>query len=102
VYLFGSPAHHQVHHSYHPAHINKNFAFMFPVWDVMFRTFHVPQTDVDVKFGLSGHPEDEFTSCVELYWVPFRNALATLRQRTRTMRHARMSQGTVALSEEPR
>jgi sterol desaturase/sphingolipid hydroxylase (fatty acid hydroxylase superfamily) len=73
VYLFGCPAHHQVHHSYHPTHINKNFAFMLPVWDLMFGTFQMPETDADVKFGLSDREEEEFTSCVGLYVVPFRN-----------------------------
>ena len=73
VYMFGSPAHHQVHHSYHPTHINKNFAFMFPVWDLLFGTFQVPETNADVKFGLSEREEEEFTSCMELYFVPFRN-----------------------------
>lgn len=28
--IFPSPAHHHVHHSFHPDHIDKNFAFMFP------------------------------------------------------------------------
>ena len=72
-YLFGSPAHHQVHHSYHPTHINKNFAFMFPVWDVVFGTYQMPETDADVKFGLSEREDEEFTSCIDLYLVPFRN-----------------------------
>src|SRR5262245_11413890 len=75
VYMFGSPAHHQVHHSYHPTHINKNFAFMFPVWDLIFGTFQVPQTNADVKFGLSDREEEEFTSCLGLYFVPFRNVV---------------------------
>ena len=73
AYLFGSPAHHQVHHSYHPTHINKNFAFMFPFWDVVFGTYHMPATNADVKFGLSEREEEEFTSCLELYLLPFRN-----------------------------
>ena len=37
--LFASPAHHQIHHSYHSEHINKNFAFIFPWWDSLFGTF---------------------------------------------------------------
>jgi sterol desaturase/sphingolipid hydroxylase (fatty acid hydroxylase superfamily) len=78
VYMFGCPAHHQVHHSYHPTHINKNFAFMFPVWDVVFGTFQMPRTNADVKFGLGEHEEEEFTSCVELYVVPFRNVFRML------------------------
>ncbi|MEM9499967.1 MAG: sterol desaturase family protein, partial [Pseudomonadota bacterium] len=39
--IFPSPAHHHVHHSYHPDHIDKNFAFMLPVWDVIFGTYHM-------------------------------------------------------------
>jgi len=74
VYLFGCPAHHQVHHSYHPTHINKNFAFMFPVWDLMFGTFRMPSTNADVKFGLGEQGDEELTSCLRLYWVPFRDA----------------------------
>ncbi|MGH9254101.1 MAG: sterol desaturase family protein [Vicinamibacterales bacterium] len=93
VYLFGCPAHHQVHHSYHPTHINKNFAFMFPVWDLLFGTFEMPATNADVKFGLSDRDDEEFTSCIGLYWVPFRNvACALLPKRARR---------TVTPCEEP-
>jgi sterol desaturase/sphingolipid hydroxylase (fatty acid hydroxylase superfamily) len=81
VYFFGCPAHHQVHHSYEPAHRNKNFAFMFPVWDVIFGTFHVPQDNANVKFGLGPGQEDEFTSCIALYWLPVRSALSLLRRK---------------------
>ena len=79
VYLFGSPAHHQVHHSYHPTHINKNFAFMFPVWDVLFGTYRMPATNADVKFGLNEREEEEFTSCLGIYLLPFRNVIRALR-----------------------
>jgi sterol desaturase/sphingolipid hydroxylase (fatty acid hydroxylase superfamily) len=78
VYLFGSPAHHQVHHSYHPTHINKNFAFIFPVWDLLFGTLQMPKTNADVKFGLGEREEEEFTSCIRLYLVPFRNVARLL------------------------
>ena len=46
---------------------------MFPVWDLIFGTFKVPQTNADVKFGLGDRDEEEFTSCMELYFLPFRN-----------------------------
>jgi sterol desaturase/sphingolipid hydroxylase (fatty acid hydroxylase superfamily) len=81
VYVFGSPAHHQVHHSYHPTHINTNFSFMFPVWDLLCGTFHMPSTNADVKFGLGEEGDEELTSCLRLYWVPFRNAARSLRKR---------------------
>jgi sterol desaturase/sphingolipid hydroxylase (fatty acid hydroxylase superfamily) len=70
-----------VHHSYEPAHRNKNFAFMFPVWDVIFGTFHVPQDNANVKFGLGPGQEDEFTSCIALYWLPVRSALSLVRSK---------------------
>ncbi|MEO0918051.1 MAG: sterol desaturase family protein, partial [Pseudomonadota bacterium] len=72
--VFPSPAHHHVHHSCHPDHIDKNFAFMFPVWDVIFGTYEMPEDNRDVKFGV---PEDEgrdLDSVLRLYWVPFRDA----------------------------
>lgn len=81
VYAFGSPAHHQVHHSYHPTHINKNFAFMFPAWDLLFGTFEMPTSNTDVKFGLGEQEDDELTSCWRMYWVPFRDAARALGRR---------------------
>ena len=71
--IFPSPAHHHVHHSCHPDHLDKNFAFMFPLWDVIFKTYHMPEDDRDVKFGLFGVEEDEYTSIWKLYTLPFRN-----------------------------
>jgi sterol desaturase/sphingolipid hydroxylase (fatty acid hydroxylase superfamily) len=72
VYWFGCPAHHQVHHSYHPDHIDKNFAFMLPVWDVLFGTFCLPETNKDVKFGLGTGEESDYKSVLGLYVVPFK------------------------------
>ena len=69
--LFGSPAHHQVHHSCHPDHIDRNFAFIFPIWDVLFGTFCLPGDDRDVRFGLGTGEEREFRSCLGLYLLPF-------------------------------
>ncbi|NOT28054.1 MAG: sterol desaturase family protein [Acidobacteria bacterium] len=82
VYLFGSPAHHQVHHSYHPTHINRNFAFMFPVWDLLFGTFRMPSTNADVKFDLGETGDEELTTVARLYWIPFRDAARLLRNRS--------------------
>ncbi|MHC0054806.1 sterol desaturase family protein [Actibacterium sp. D379-3] len=76
-----SPAHHHIHHSCHPDHIDKNFAFMFPIWDVLFRTYHLPDTNKDVRFGISKDYVTEFESCVGLYVVPVRNAYALASRR---------------------
>ena len=84
VYVFGCPAHHQVHHSCHPEHIDRNFAFMFPVWDLIFGTFCLPETNKDVKFGLGNGEEKEFRSCLGLYFVPFRQLWRKRRQKALT------------------
>lgn len=72
--IFPSPAHHHVHHSSHPDHIDKNFAFMFPIWDVVFKTYEMPEDDRDVKFGIGEGNAEELNTCARLYWVPFRDA----------------------------
>jgi sterol desaturase/sphingolipid hydroxylase (fatty acid hydroxylase superfamily) len=73
--IFPSPAHHQVHHSCHPDHLDKNFAFLLPIWDVLFGCYVMPEDNRDVKFGVTekdkGH---ELDSCIKLYLLPFRDA----------------------------
>lgn len=71
--ILPSPAHHHVHHSAHPDHLDKNFAFMFPIWNVIFRTYHMPEDNRDVRFG-TVEDTSELNSCLRLYWVPFRDA----------------------------
>lgn len=72
--VFPSSAHHHVHHSCHPDHIDKNFAFMFPVWDVIFGTYIMPQDNRDVKFGVPEEEGRDLDGVLRLYWVPFRDA----------------------------
>ena len=79
--VFPSPAHHHVHHSRHPDHIDKNFAFMFPLWDVFFGTYHMPKDNRDVEFGVTEGDDRDLDSVFRLYWVPFRDAFRVLRGR---------------------
>ena len=83
---FGSPAHHQVHHSYSPNHVDHNFAFMFPIWDVIFATYCVPETSEDVHFGLGEDQEQEYTSVLGMWFVPFRSVLRLLSPTTDSIR----------------
>ena len=78
-YVFGCPAHHHIHHSCYPEHINKNFAFIFPVWDVIFGTFCLPDDNRNVRFGLGDGQETAYTSCLDLYVLPLKNGLRHLR-----------------------
>lgn len=76
--VFPSPAHHHVHHSRHPEHLDKNFAFLFPVWDVLFKTYEMPADNRDVEFGIV-EDASELNSCVNLYLIPFRDAYRVIK-----------------------
>jgi len=76
--IFASPAHHQVHHSRYPEHLDKNFAFMFPFWDVLFKTYEMPNDNRDIKFGIV-EDSSELNSCVNLYLIPFRDAYRAMK-----------------------
>ncbi len=80
VYVFGCPAHHQIHHSCHPEHIDKNFAFMFPIWDVLFGTFCLPNDNSKVKFGLGDGQEAVYTGCLGLYFLPLKKGLLHIKE----------------------
>jgi len=41
--LIASPANHRIHHSKLPDHFNKNFAAVWPFWDVIFGTYAAPK-----------------------------------------------------------
>jgi sterol desaturase/sphingolipid hydroxylase (fatty acid hydroxylase superfamily) len=80
--IFPSPAHHQVHHSCHPDHLDKNFAFLFPIWDVLFGCYIMPEDNRDVKFGVTQKDKGkELNSCLRLYFLPFRDAWRVLNRK---------------------
>ena len=56
-----------------------SFGFMFPIWDVIFKTYHMPEDNRDVKFGIGEGNADELNTCLRLYWVPFRDAYRVLK-----------------------
>ena len=43
--LLVSPQVHRIHHSIRPEHRDKNFVIAFPVWDIIFGTYHHPFAD---------------------------------------------------------
>jgi sterol desaturase/sphingolipid hydroxylase (fatty acid hydroxylase superfamily) len=49
---FMNPQYHRIHHSIEPQHIDKNFADLFPFWDVLFGTAVLPQPSEFPKTGL--------------------------------------------------
>jgi len=50
--LVTGPQYHRIHHSSRPEHIDKNFAEIFPLWDVIFGTVWRPKPDEFPATGL--------------------------------------------------
>jgi len=42
-WVINSPAYHRRHHSLLPEHYDSNFAALFPIWDVLFGSYHQPE-----------------------------------------------------------
>lgn len=53
-YIFASPVFHRWHHTAQAEGIDKNFAPTFPLLDVIFGTFYMPEGRVPEKYGVSG------------------------------------------------
>lgn len=49
-----SPAYHRWHHTSDDEGIDKNFAGIFPIWDLIFGTAHFPKT-LPTRYGLVGY-----------------------------------------------
>ncbi len=78
--LLISPALHQVHHSAEERHWDKNFGFIFSIWDRAFNTFYYPDTQEGFSLGLSDKDEtNQYQSVWRLFLAPFAKALRTLR-----------------------
>jgi len=56
---------------------------MFPVWDVLFKTYVMPEDNRDVEFGIV-EDSSELNSCINLYVVPFRDAYRVIKSGNKT------------------
>lgn len=50
--VIASPVFHRWHHSRDPAAIDRNFAGLFPVWDILFGTYYMPRDRSPENFGI--------------------------------------------------
>ena len=53
-----SPLYHRWHHTTDPEGLDKNFAGIFPIWDLLFGTAHFPRRE-PVTFGVNHNPPPE-------------------------------------------
>lgn len=76
-HVIASPVFHRWHHTREDAAQGKNFAGMFPVWDVLFGTFHMPAGAVPRDFGVDDAVPASLRG--QLIW-PFRSDAAGSRE----------------------
>jgi sterol desaturase/sphingolipid hydroxylase (fatty acid hydroxylase superfamily) len=59
-YVVVTPTYHRWHHTYEEEAVDKNFADLFPLCDLLFGTFYLPKAATPSRFGLRGVtvPED--------------------------------------------
>jgi sterol desaturase/sphingolipid hydroxylase (fatty acid hydroxylase superfamily) len=73
-HIFISPAQHQIHHSVDPKHWDKNYGFIFALWDWMFGTLYVPKEKEQLTFGLGGATQQIHPTIWAAYFLPFQAA----------------------------
>lgn len=76
-YLLVSPLYHQWHHTSDTEGLDKNFAGIFPVWDILFGTCHFPRR-VPKMFGVTHDKPPETLTGQLMYpfkrWLPARSS----------------------------
>lgn len=77
-----SPHMHQVHHSQEVHHWDRNFGFVFGLWDWMFKTIYIPQRDEAFRLGLpEGKGAGEYRTLRALYARPFTGVWRLMRRK---------------------
>lgn len=73
-YIVVTPDLHRVHHSSHQPETDTNFSAVFPIWDLLFRTFktktRVPQKEMEI--GLEEVRDERVNSIIWLLISPFK------------------------------
>ncbi len=77
--IFLSPAQHQIHHSDHPRHFDRNFGVALACWDRWFGTFCHSEPNQSLRYGL-GPTSPNPNSLYALYLLPFREGAEYLYQ----------------------
>ncbi|WP_162784926.1 sterol desaturase family protein [Polynucleobacter necessarius] len=55
-----SPHSHLIHHSAHESHRDKNFSFLFPIWDHLFGTWYSGKNHDTSMLGIPNDPQNHF------------------------------------------
>ncbi len=80
-----SPSQHQLHHSIAREHHDKNFGVALAVWDWMFGSLHLSETDKDLTFGLTGK-DKEAARLSHIYFYPILDMGRVIRRRLQRLK----------------
>ncbi len=69
--IFISPHMHQVHHSSRKEHWDKNFGFIFSVWDWLFKTVYRPKKGELIVYGIGERETSAYQGLYGVYILPF-------------------------------
>jgi len=75
--IVNSPQYHRIHHAANPAYQNRNFAALFPVWDLLFRAMYLPNENEYPATGLD--TQEVPSGLLEALAWPWRRRLRALR-----------------------
>ncbi len=76
-YVVSSPMFHRWHHTAEEEGLDKNLAGLFPIFDIVFGTFHMPNY-ASRRYGLAG--EHMSNNILSQMWYPFRRKKAQPRR----------------------
>ena len=66
-----SPAQHQIHHSRHSRHYDRNFGVVLAIWDWFGNSLSIANRNQNIQFGLAGSSRVDH-SLLGLYFTPFK------------------------------
>ncbi|MEM7058153.1 MAG: sterol desaturase family protein [Pseudomonadota bacterium] len=66
-----SPAQHQLHHSVAEEHYDKNFGVALAVWDWIFGSLHLSESEEELTFGLDASEQSDHADLKSIYTQPF-------------------------------
>lgn len=78
--IIHSPTHHQLHHSNHPQHYDKNLGFCLSIWDWMAGTLIVPGKEPVTQLGI-GQESAAYNRFWAFLYLPFVNSFRLLFRR---------------------
>ena len=87
--IIAGPQTHRIHHSKLPEHIDKNFAAIFPLWDVIFGTYYHPKKGECPPCGLaSGETVHSFRYALLMPFITWVKMLKRRKGNSLTERNA--------------